>query len=124
MQETWVQSLGRKDPLEKGMVTSSSIVAWRIPWTKEPGGPESMRSQGVEHDWVTNTHEYIYMFFFYSLFSYRLLKDAEYSFLCYTLALVYSGVYILIASSQFIPLSTSPWITISLFSVCESISAL
>jgi len=50
MKETWVQSLGRKDPLEKGMVTSSSIVAWRIPWTKEPGGPESMRSQGVEHD--------------------------------------------------------------------------
>ena len=38
MLETWVQSLGRKDPLEKGMVTHSSILAWRIPWTEESGG--------------------------------------------------------------------------------------
>ena len=38
MQETWVQSLGWKDPLEKGMATHSSILAWRIPWTEEPGG--------------------------------------------------------------------------------------
>ena len=36
--ETWVQSLGREDPLEKGMATHSSILAWRIPWTEEPGG--------------------------------------------------------------------------------------
>ena len=38
MQETWVQSLGHEDPLEKGMATHSSILAWRIPWTEEPGG--------------------------------------------------------------------------------------
>ena len=38
MQETWVRSLGREDPLEKGMAINSSIFAWRIPWTKEPGG--------------------------------------------------------------------------------------
>ena len=38
MQETWVQSLGGEDPLEKGMATHSSILAWRIPWTEEPGG--------------------------------------------------------------------------------------
>jgi len=38
MQETWVQSLGQEDPLEKGMATHSSILAWRIPWTEEPGG--------------------------------------------------------------------------------------
>ena len=38
MQETWVRSLGREDPLEKGMATNSSIFAWRIPWTEEPGG--------------------------------------------------------------------------------------
>ena len=38
MQETWVQSLSQEDPLEKGMVTHSSIIAWRIPWTEEPGG--------------------------------------------------------------------------------------
>ena len=42
MQETRVQSLGLEDPLEKGMATQSSILAWRIPWTEEPGGPESM----------------------------------------------------------------------------------
>ena len=38
MQETWVQSLGQEDPLEKGIATHSSILAWRIPWTEEPGG--------------------------------------------------------------------------------------
>ena len=38
MQETWVRSLGQKDPLEKGMATHSTILAWRIPWTEEPGG--------------------------------------------------------------------------------------
>ena len=42
MQETWVQSLGREDPLEEDMATSSSILAWRIPWTGEPGGLQSM----------------------------------------------------------------------------------
>jgi len=42
MWETWVISLGREDPLEEGMVTHSSIFAWRIPWTEDPGRPESM----------------------------------------------------------------------------------
>ena len=42
MQETWVQSLGQEDPLEKGMASHFSILAWRIPWTKEPGGLQSM----------------------------------------------------------------------------------
>ena len=42
MQETWVRSLDREDPLEKGMATHSSILAWRIPWTQEPGGLQSM----------------------------------------------------------------------------------
>ena len=45
MQETWVQSLGREDPLEKEMATHSSALAWRIPWTKEPGGLQSMGLQ-------------------------------------------------------------------------------
>ena len=39
MQETWVQSLGQEDPLEEGMTTHSSVLAWRVPWTEEPGGP-------------------------------------------------------------------------------------
>ena len=50
MQETWVQSLGQKDLLERGMATHSSILAWRTPWTEEPGGLQFMGSQRVEHD--------------------------------------------------------------------------
>ena len=56
MQETWVWSLGWEDPLEKEMATHSSILAWRISWTEEPGGLQSMGSQRVGHDWATNTH--------------------------------------------------------------------
>ena len=47
--EIWVQSLGWEDPLEEGMATHSSILAWRIPWTEEPGGLQSMGSQRVRH---------------------------------------------------------------------------
>ena len=50
MWETWVQSLGREDPLEKEMVTHSSILAWKIPWTEKPGRLQSMGSQRVRHD--------------------------------------------------------------------------
>ena len=50
MQETQVRSLGREDPLEKGMAAHSSILAWEIPWTAEPGGLQSTGSQRVGHD--------------------------------------------------------------------------
>ena len=50
MQETWVQSLGWEDPLEKGMAAHSSILAWEIPRTEEPGGLQSTGSQRVEHN--------------------------------------------------------------------------
>ena len=50
MQETWVQSLGQEDPLEKGMATHSRILAWKIPWTEEPGGSQSIGLQRVRHD--------------------------------------------------------------------------
>ena len=50
MQETQVQSLDQEKPLEKGMATHSSILAWRIPWRDEPGGLQSMGSQRVRHD--------------------------------------------------------------------------
>ena len=53
MQEIWVQSLGWEDPLEEGMATHSGILAWRITWTEEPGGLQSMRSRRVGHDWAT-----------------------------------------------------------------------
>ena len=50
MQETWVRSLGREDPLEKEMATHSSIFAWKISWTEEPGALQSMGLQRVGHD--------------------------------------------------------------------------
>ena len=50
MQETWVQLLGWEDPLEKEMETHSSTLAWRMPWTEEPGGLQSMGSQRIRHN--------------------------------------------------------------------------
>ena len=50
MQETWVQSLGWEDLLKEGMATHSSILAWRIPWTEEPGGLQSVEVQRVRHN--------------------------------------------------------------------------
>ena len=50
MQEIWLQSLGREDPLEKEMATHSSTLAWKIPWAEEPGGLQSMGLQRVGHD--------------------------------------------------------------------------
>ena len=54
VQETWVQSLGWEDPLEKGMETHCSILAWRIPWTEEPDELQSMGSQRLGHEQATN----------------------------------------------------------------------
>ena len=53
MQETWARFLGQEDPLEKGMATSSSILAWRIPWMEGPGG---LTVQRVGHDLATKAH--------------------------------------------------------------------
>ena len=50
MQETWLQSLGQEDPLENGIATHSSIFAWRITWTLEPGRLQPIRLHGVGHD--------------------------------------------------------------------------
>ena len=50
LQEMWVRSLSQGDPLEEGIATHSSILAWRIPWTEEPGGLQSIGSQRVGHD--------------------------------------------------------------------------
>ena len=60
MQETWVQSLGWEDSLEKEMATHSSTLAWEIPWIEEPRGLQSMRSQRVGHDLQTeNAHTHV-----------------------------------------------------------------
>ena len=55
MWKTQVQSLGWEDPLEKGMAPHPSIIAWRIPWTEEPGGLQSMGLKRVGHSWATDT---------------------------------------------------------------------
>ena len=57
MQETWVRSLGREDPLEKEMATHSSSLVWKIPWMKEPGRLQSMGLQRVRHDRATSLVE-------------------------------------------------------------------
>ena len=59
MQETPVWFLGQEDPLEKELATHSNILAWRIPWTEEPGGLQSMRLQKVRDDWATNTSSHV-----------------------------------------------------------------
>ena len=56
----WVRSLGWEDPLEEGMATQSSILAWRISKTEEPGGLQSLGLQRVEHEYGTNTN-YAYL---------------------------------------------------------------
>ena len=58
MQEIGVRSLGQVDPLEEGMATHSSILAWKTPWTEEPGRLQSMGSQRVRHDWATTLSLY------------------------------------------------------------------
>ena len=60
--ETSVRSLGWEDHLEKEMAAHSTILAWKIPWMKEPGGLQSVGSQRVGHDWATNTHTKFWKF--------------------------------------------------------------
>ena len=60
MQETLVQSLGREDPLEKEMAIHSSILAWKIPWTKEPGGLQSMVLQESDLTYRPSHHHHYY----------------------------------------------------------------
>ena len=68
MQETKVRSMGWEDPLEKEMITHSSILAWRTPWAQEHGGLQSMGSQRVRHNWVTNTFSFFLPQLNFSLF--------------------------------------------------------
>ena len=58
--ETWVQSLGREDPVEKEMATYSSILAWKMPWMEKPGGLQSLRPQRVRHELVTTQQQMCY----------------------------------------------------------------
>ena len=63
LQGTWIWSLGQEDFLEKGMAPHSSILAWKIPWTEEPGGLQSMGSLRVRHNWATDTTERLHFHF-------------------------------------------------------------
>ena len=60
MQETEVQSLGREYPLEEGLATHSNVLAWKVPWTEEPGGLQFLGLQRVRHNWVTNIFTFIF----------------------------------------------------------------
>ena len=76
MQKTQVGSLGQEDPLEKRMATLSSTLAWRIPWTEEPGGLQSMGSHSVRHDWVANT--FIFTFTLLLVHDFKLKAELEF----------------------------------------------
>ena len=75
MQEIQVQSQDQEDPLEKGMAIHSSILAWRIPWTVEPGGLQSVGLQRVRHDWATNI---TLLFFHYANFFHLLVLEVKF----------------------------------------------
>ena len=82
MQETQVRSLGWEDPLEKGMATHFNILAWRILWTEESGGLQSLGSQRVRHDWETNAFK-IYKYsniVCHTKFSPKVFKPVHYKF--------------------------------------------
>ena len=85
MRETRVRSLGWKDPLEKEMATHSSIHAWKIPWTEEPGGLQSMGSQRTGHNWATSLHLMLTARSLIRLFSYlaRFRERSEKSFVLF-----------------------------------------
>ena len=92
MQETWVWSLGREDPLTKGKATHWSILARRIPWTEEPGGLQSMGSNRVGHDWATNTFAYAYKYLCIHVESFQatsVLKSGTVSFTLNLLSLTH-----------------------------------
>ena len=57
--QSFVQSLDRENPIEKGTATHSNLLAWRIPWTEEPGGLQSMGLQRVRHDWATFSLKFV-----------------------------------------------------------------
>ena len=109
MQETWVQSLAWDDPLEKEIETHSSILAWRISWTEESGGLQSMVLQRIRQNWATNSFTFtivdvqpklqvnnivIHSFFFFSFIfiSWRLITLQYCSGFCHTLTWISHGV--------------------------------
>ena len=93
MQETWVQSLGQEDLLEKEMATHSSILAWTIPWMEELGSLQSIGSQRVKRDWATSLHTEIYEWIYQWIYIYIYICMYVY---------VYIYIFIVIENSSFI----------------------
>ena len=85
MWETWVLSLGWEDPLEEGMETRSSILAWRIPSTEEPGGLQSMGSQRIGHDWATEHTAHMESFFLFLQLRKKAVFSSNFLFLFFVL---------------------------------------
>ena len=98
MQEMQVWFLGWKDPLEEGLATHSSILAWEIPCTEEPGGLQSLGSQRVEHNWVPSTHVFSSCYNFSNIFNLR-----SYKLTCVNLFFKVTGIP-LTAKAKFITL--------------------
>ena len=75
MQETWVLSLGREDPLEEGMETHSNILAWRIPWTEDPGGLQSMGLNTTEQ--LNNNNVMYYSALYYIIYLIKIIHEKK-----------------------------------------------
>ena len=133
VQETWVQSLGWEDPLERGKATHFSDLAWRIPWTEEPGGLQSTGLQRVRHDWATKPWPALSTYMWID--DYSKIDSSSYSFLqwfiteCCTRFLIlhskilsfihptWNSLHLLTPNSQPIPPSLNPPLgTTNLFS--------
>ena len=94
MQETQVRSLGQEDPLEKGMAIHSSILAWRIPRREEPGRLQSMGSQRLRHDWVTNNFAILLKFSICLLFPFSTHLKITHLFAIQILKYLYENIYL------------------------------
>ena len=88
MQESGIRSLGQEDPLEKGMATLSTALAWRIPWTEEPGGLQSMESQSVGHDWLTSLSLFTFQYSIVYMYHIFLIHSSVNGYLGYLMSQV------------------------------------
>ena len=115
--ETWVWSLGWEDPLEEIMATHSSVLAWRIPWTEEPGRLQSVGSQRVGHNWASNTHTHtpfivIVRYWLYSVLLHSISLWLILFIVVYTSSFPTAVVHLLSPSSYWYPgvCSLYPWV--------------
>ena len=108
MWETWVQSLGWEDPLEKEMVTLSSILARRIPWTEEPGRLQSMVSQRVRQDWATSLSLSVYLIgLLHGSWEYTVMNESlNFLYIIHNYVHIYNRVLIILWVQEKTPVMT------------------